>query len=224
MRGRFIPRVQGTPRPVQVDLRLVRFIPACAGNTRRRRSVVLIVSVHPRVRGEHGWPSWMCDCSSGSSPRARGTLGHEISENGDHRFIPACAGNTPAKTWRRRMPSVHPRVRGEHGDREAVAVEVCRFIPACAGNTAHPARPAIDRTVHPRVRGEHVLLLLEDQVIVRFIPACAGNTWYSPLSTVSSAVHPRVRGEHLGAVGGTQPWAGSSPRARGTPLLQVTDQ
>ena len=30
-----------------------RFIPACAGNTKKRSSPIIAQKVHPRVRGEH---------------------------------------------------------------------------------------------------------------------------------------------------------------------------
>ena len=57
----------------------------------------------------------------------------------------------------------------------------------------------------------------------RFIPAGAGNTSSPGLGTVISTVHPRGRGEHnqlptkLGQI------SGSSPRARGTRSIWISD-
>ena len=70
-----------------------RFIPALAGNAaiqpnRRRRC-----SVHPRAGGERGSSFPAAARTSGSSPRWRGTLKGAPRQAGDHRFIPALAGN-----------------------------------------------------------------------------------------------------------------------------------
>mgnify|MGYP006899962460 CR=1 FL=1 len=93
--------------------------------------------------------------TSGSSPRARGTL--------------------LSGAWRSAGVLDHPRVRGEHAclNRSATAtrgssprargtpldaldlVHRVRIIPACAGNTAQAGRQRAPRADHPRVRGEH---------------------------------------------------------------------
>ena len=46
------PRVRGTDRRDRRDRRGLRFIPACAGNRRRRAERSSVISVHPRVCGE----------------------------------------------------------------------------------------------------------------------------------------------------------------------------
>ena len=69
------------------------FIPACAGNARRRRCPSRPVSVHPRMRGERSLWSHAIASAAGSSPHARGTHGHGRGKRLDARFIPACAGN-----------------------------------------------------------------------------------------------------------------------------------
>ena len=47
------PRVRGTRRVRAALRQLWRFIPACAGNTGYERARQQIMSVHPRVCGEH---------------------------------------------------------------------------------------------------------------------------------------------------------------------------
>ena len=134
--------------------------------------------------------------TDGSSPRARGTLGALTSRIGKIRFIPAGAGNTDAG-WRSTMKTtVHPRGRGEH----AVASFCQRYRPGSS----------------PRARGTQALHIAE-QHRHRFIPAGAGNTLHPGRGTILLSVHPRGRGEHSGQPEAPCLYAGSSPRARGTP-------
>ena len=67
------PRARGTPLIRALDRQRERFIPACAGNTKAEMDVGAVVSVHPRVRGEHASPDATAVSAHGSSPRARGT-------------------------------------------------------------------------------------------------------------------------------------------------------
>ena len=48
------PRVRGTPMTVSPAINILRFIPACAGNTPSVTSEMVSITVHPRVCGEHG--------------------------------------------------------------------------------------------------------------------------------------------------------------------------
>ena len=178
---------------------------------------------HPRMRGEHGF-------------RVRVPV--EVAG-----IIPACAGNTSPRglsafagwgssphargtrpSWPRQQSGLrdHPRMRGEHGFRVRVPVEVARIIPACAGNTGETelcdewcpgssphargtrARWAASTTCprdHPRMRGEHARMTNVGNATARIIPACAGNTWLFAVETEMAS--------------------GSSPHARGTPCTQT---
>ena len=149
------PRARGTDRCRAPDALGTRFIPACAGNRRCRPACRPAPPVHPRVRGEqHSLPS-AAGTKSGSSPRARGTAHRRDGNRVGQRFIPACAGNSPAPRALAPSGSVHPRVRGEqplvHGLQHQRAGSSprargtgrsgrstpcgLRFIPACAGNS-----------------------------------------------------------------------------------------
>ena len=154
-----------------------RFIPARAGNTAPSPAASTDAAVHPRSRGEHPMEPvvrWRC---SGSSPLARGTRVHPGPEPSFVRFIPARAGNTSRRGRRRTSRPVHPRSRGEHAIKMAIAVigigssplargtpgDLCpecdwtRFIPARAGNTRGRRSAPTRSPVHPRSRGEHVM-------------------------------------------------------------------
>ncbi len=148
------PRARGTVKgSLKRDL-VIRFIPAGAGNRLRLARVLALLPVHPRGRGEQLLLAVSTLPSSGSSPRARGTVRYLLARAGKVRFIPAGAGNS-SMAFRAAMPhSVHPRGRGEQPHSFAASsgssgssprargtgcVEyprTCRrrFIPAGAGN------------------------------------------------------------------------------------------
>ena len=92
---RFIPAGAGNTRPMATPIReRLRFIPAGAGNTKGPRMAMDLNAVHPRGRGEHVDGGVRCKSISGSSPRARGTQQTENQLLSAARFIPAGAGNT----------------------------------------------------------------------------------------------------------------------------------
>jgi len=95
----------------------LRFIPARAGNTYDSSYLRKVEAVHPRARGEHVKSFVASSCSSGSSPRARGTREVLRGELVLERFIPARAGNTLARARSAPQSPVHPRARGEHRNR-----------------------------------------------------------------------------------------------------------
>ena len=168
------PRARGT-RGGEAGLEIrERFIPAGAGNAFIRSPRRPSVAVHPRGRGERVAACGMNCPSSGSSPRARGTLNDQGDGTSQHRFIPAGAGNAGMWPWWVVIRAVHPRGRGERTmsasglavsigssprargtlSRRAGCSSADRFIPAGAGNATRARRRAITATVHPRGRGE----------------------------------------------------------------------
>jgi hypothetical protein len=189
------PRARGTRTPAAARPRRLRFIPAGAGNTAWGGSARRAGSVHPRGRGEHMSIPGTVSPSSGSSPRARGTLVVELPPALEGRFIPAGAGNTPRRRALRVPVSVHPRGRGEHVSGPWELMRDYGSSPRARGTRARGHRPT---QAH------------------RFIPAGAGNTHRSQGSRGCAAVHPRGRGEHVSAGRAGGAVAGSFPRARGT--------
>ncbi len=67
------PRVRGTRITNIAQMKRMRFIPACAGNTTKHLSPIRGCAVHPRVCGEHDQASYSAKEMTGSSPRVRGT-------------------------------------------------------------------------------------------------------------------------------------------------------
>ena len=135
----------------------------------------------------------------GSSPRVRGTHRPIASGIGWFRFIPACAGNTTAICPAELMPTVHPRVCGEHNQGPLGKPRIGGSSPRVRGTPHH----SNGHPPHPR-----------------FIPACAGNTTSRTRTIFGQPVHPRVCGEHVHAVHKLGPDFGSSPRVRGTRARQ----
>ena len=133
----------------------------------------------------------------GSSPRGRGTLSVSFASR-PHRIGSSPRGRgTRVRMFRYYLKKFgsSPRGRGTHDKVHPFSDTACRIIPAWAGNTM--------------------------PICGRIIPAWAGNTVPSAGLT-SRPDHPRVGGEHRPhrcALSGTSP-SGSSPRGRGTPLLQ----
>ena len=158
---------------------------------------------HPRVCGEH--PAMVCTtpAAPGSSPRVRGThllICDCVRVRG---IIPACAGNTMPMFSPWRKPRDHPRVCGEH--------DIQLTVTQCAPGSS------------PRVRGTlHGVAVGRAETGI--IPACAGNTVVQPGVLLSEGDHPRVCGEHLAGMSGVSPAMGSSPRVRGTRVVQRVGQ
>ena len=128
------PRVRGTGIFRLFVVRLIRFIPARAGN---------------------GYPAAILP--AGSSPRVRGTVRTWEARRLRNRFIPARAGNGCMTGRPRFWPAVHPRAYGERalpGSSMSAAIgssprvrgtglhfpvlgSYHRFIPARTGNGRH---------------------------------------------------------------------------------------
>ena len=108
------PHVRGTHGYLSQRRDLIRFIPACAGNTSAATPSFQTTAVHPRMCGEHHRWSQEETNNLGSSPHVRGTPGIFPKGFGLKRFIPACAGNTCLEISAYRYGTVHPRMCGEH--------------------------------------------------------------------------------------------------------------
>ena len=189
------PRARGTLSQVALLQQVCRITPACAGNTRRRRSGHGRQRDHPRVRGEHETSRFHEATMNGSPPRARGTHPDPHQGTGGEGITPACAGNTAGHTHTRSTLPDHPRVRGEH------------WFPRASPHRRSGSPPRA-RGTRDRGRGRPAAR--------RITPACAGNTPLRSPPAGPDADHPRVRGEHTAPASPRTRGGGSPPRARGT--------
>ncbi len=108
------PLTRGTRRAAHNQLRLRRFIPAHAGNTKVSLSGNHQISVYPRSRGEHKVTHRYRRRYGGLSPFTRGTHHLPLLFRSYMRFIPAHAGNTVNDPDKPSSRPVYPRSRGEH--------------------------------------------------------------------------------------------------------------
>ena len=152
-----------------------RLIPARAGNTAFVSMSRMMVSAHPRSRGEHSSPHSEATRAVGSSPLARGTPGERLRQDTASRLIPARAGNTQRQQPNRRRRPAHPRSRGEHFTLEVIA--------------------RLKDGSSPLARGTLQLFGLT-RYGLRLIPARAGNTLLAGHADYAVSAHPRSRGEH----------------------------
>ncbi len=108
------PLARGTLCRCQHCWRVIRFIPAGAGNTVPRIISLSSSTVYPRWRGEHSASLMPIIGLGGLSPLARGTLYYNRWTRYGARFIPAGAGNTNMGSAVNEIKTVYPRWRGEH--------------------------------------------------------------------------------------------------------------
>ncbi|EPD31455.1 hypothetical protein HMPREF9238_01229 [Gleimia europaea ACS-120-V-Col10b] len=152
------------------------------------------------MRGEHPIRKMSAGLDRGSSPHARGALARWWRRFRFLGVIPACAGSTPSARTRTPTGRGHPRMRGEH------VFSRC-FFPCDPGSSPHARGALFLFTRWQRIRG--------------VIPACAGSTAGGSKERQGRSGHPRMRGEHdsdKSLVCGSK---GSSPHARGAPLIGV---
>ena len=151
-----------------------RFIPAGAGNSRRRDPQSRRHAVYPRWRGELCFSAGLTRCDNGLSPLARGTLFLSQLNSADSRFIPAGAGNSNDPKFGLQNQSVYPRWRGELGLKDRITVLEGGLSPLARGTLGSERRGSNRR---------------------RFIPAGAGNSRTRCASVCIRPVYPRWRGE-----------------------------
>ncbi len=173
------PLARGTLCRCQHCWRVIRFIPAGAGNTKFILINTAFVSVYPRWRGEHFTTIGGHATAHGLSPLARGTQIWGAPLMKSKRFIPAGAGNTAADSRAGHHRPVYPRWRGEHQLSDVSLAWRHGLSPLARGTPVH-IRFLVARS--------------------RFIPAGAGNTDQIPVPQSTPSVYPRWRGEHVASV------------------------
>ena len=108
------PHTRGAlDRPVVFDVSS-RIIPAYAGSTWPFLSSLLMISDHPRIRGEHQLRAETDRKIQGSSPHTRGAQLCAVIVGTSNGIIPAYAGSTTATNVSSLTATDHPRIRGEH--------------------------------------------------------------------------------------------------------------
>ena len=192
---------------------------------------------HPRIRGEHAWPTFPSSDRNGSSPHTRGARLADFPELRPERIIPAYAGSTSKSSPRTLPVKDHPRIRGEHRALNPGGVFSAGSSPHTRGAPSAEIPPIASSRDHPRIRGEHLrgdrtprpgrgssphtrgapTCRPPGTTRPRIIPAYAGSTASPPSTGVALKDHPRIRGEHPLAASRWGFCVGSSPHTRGAP-------
>ena len=176
----------------------VWIIPARAGFTISRSPRPLASGDHPRSRGVYTGTAGDDACLGGSSPLARGLLASRRARLLARGIIPARAGFT-ARTRRTGSGSRdHPRSRGVYMFLDAINEISSGSSPLARGLPVGSPEPIIER---------------------RIIPARAGFTRCRCRSSRPHGDHPRSRGVYSVRVKSRSFLRGSSPLARGLPLV-----
>ena len=180
-------------------------IPATVGSSPLARGLPLrmamswaVLSDHPRSRGVYDLVAEVFSAEPGSSPLARGLrTGHSARDAGDG-IIPARAGFTVRVPGDDRPGTDHPRSRG---------VYVWELLSKTGREGSSPlARGLLDHRGLPRPAQ-------------RIIPARAGFTRRTRSARSRSWDHPRSRGVYQTRQPSASPGRGSSPLARGLPVV-----
>ena len=167
------PRGRGKPLYQGAQERILRSIPAWAGETWILFALPPAPWVYPRVGGGNLDFVRVTACAVGLSPRGRGKLQNELAKGQNLGSIPAWAGETSPVPSVSQSETVYPRVGG--GNRViCVELVICRglsprgrgkllvhalgygcdgSIPAWAGETPSNLDVAIVTEVYPRVGG-----------------------------------------------------------------------
>ena len=112
--------------------------------------------------------------------------------------LPDTISSRRSKRLRRR--SINPRMRGEHMRPDTMSVPVWGSSPHARGAPSAETRAASRQ---------------------RIIPACAGSTGRRDGLKCLTKDHPRMRGEHSTSIAGSKESPGSSPHARGAPIVEA---
>ena len=89
------PRVRGKPAGGNADAKILRSIPACAGEAWTAASAAAASAVYPRVCGGSSPDGKLKVQDVGLSPRVRGKPVSGYRGRCPNRSIPACAGEAP---------------------------------------------------------------------------------------------------------------------------------
>mgnify|MGYP001691098853 CR=1 FL=1 len=194
---------------------------------------------HPRSRGVYARRWRRLVRANGSSPLARGLRDGASREIANPRIIPARAGFTLRRVDAGDSCQDHPRSRGVYEDEVCVPACAGRIIPARAGFTPDSRRSASAQQDHPRSRGVYPMVwnagctTLGSSPLARglpahrrgphhprrIIPARAGFTHHRRRRRAVRTDHPRSRGVYARKIHRIATGRGSSPLARGLPVL-----
>ncbi len=171
------PRAWGRGLGLRLGRCARRFTPTCVGTRNPLTVLLVIMSVHPHVRGDEAMRFAAKTALPGSPPRAWGRGVEPHGHLSLARFTPTCVGTRRSGGAALYPQAVHPHVRGDEGLRANLAISCigspprawgrgvasrpwlcdCRFTPTCVGTSFHIEQAFRAAPVHPHVRGDEVI-------------------------------------------------------------------
>ena len=196
---------------------------------------IMNIEDHPRSRGVYMTHNPRSPQALGSSPLARGLPALCVGRTCISRIIPARAGFTCERSFRKPAFTDHPRSRGVYGGyphtdhvemgssplarglqlSAAILFPSSGIIPARAGFTLREKFFFDCGEDHPRSRGVYCARVRVCAFLSRIIPARAGFTHEQDLRRGTCWDHPRSRGVYFPEEEFRVEGQGSSPLARG---------
>ena len=186
--------MRGKHRSGRWRARMVRIIPACAGQTACNPGTHDPRPDHPRLCGANRALMAQHSLQCGSSPLVRGKHPSMPRALSAIRIIPACAGQTTHTLLEPYDLSDHPRL--------------------CGANRVCDARGWLVAGSSPLVRGKPSCST-SSKVHCRIIPACAGQTAWNACGSPTVPDHPRLCGANFALPSLSTLHVGSSPLVRG---------
>ncbi len=189
------PRLRGSHRGGARNPLREGSIPAPAGEPRPAGPGPHPAWVHPRACGGAHWRPPSPSHSRGPSPRLRGSPSRERPPACNNGSIPAPAGEPLSRRCRLTSPRVHPRACGGACQASTGKLASVGPSPRLRGSPAPPRTAATQ---------------------AGSIPAPAGEPGRETAVPPSTAVHPRACGGAAVRLSPLSPFAGPSPRLRGS--------
>ncbi|RYQ51536.1 hypothetical protein PG1604B_1278 [Bifidobacterium pseudolongum subsp. pseudolongum] len=230
--------MRGKRRRLGFRHRLLRIIPAHAGQTLSVLKASISTPDHPRTCGANPMTIEPMSTQSGSSPHMRGKRTQWTRRSVRRRIIPAHAGQTRNRHGRNSTKTDHPRTCGANGSGRACNAPFAGSSPHMRGKRPRAASHAPTqrpRTDHPRTCGANgkpatatregygssphmrgkPAVLRSERGAQRIIPAHAGQTPWGMARRSGTSDHPRTCGANSGAGLWFSQDSGSSPHMRG---------
>ena len=148
------PLTRGKLLCLRCTRREPRLIPAHAGKTWLRGTLLVRARAHPRSRGENGFFAFVGAWRVGSSPLTRGKLASPSFQATLIGLIPAHAGKTSIR-WSVRPPvRAHPRSRGENSRPRSAASSRMGSSPLTRGKRSPPRTERVGGRLIPAHAGK----------------------------------------------------------------------
>ena len=159
--------------------------------------MVVILAVHPHMRGENREYAPKLVEYSGTPPHAWGKRGSLKSFRRTARYTPTCVGKTHPRSIQARKSAVHPHMRGENPRSPHPRVQKREVHPHMRGeNIKMEIKNGTQHGTPPHAWGKRTCLRWCPPMMVGTPPHAWGKQQETPEILLKIQVHPHMRGEN----------------------------